>query len=366
MIELAKPDLNGNEAAYVADCMATGWVSSIGPYITRFEEAFAHIAGTRHAIATNNGTTALHLALVALGVGAGDEVIVPTATYVATANAVTYCGATVVLVDVEPRTLNLSLDAVKAAVTERTKVVIAVHLYGVPAAVAELRAWCDEIGILLLEDAAEAHGALINDAPVGSFGHAAIFSFFGNKIITTGEGGMVTTDDDAVAALARQLRGQGMDPAHRYWFPMVGFNYRMTNVQAAIGVAQTERFAELVSHRADLRDQYDAHLLQFGDLLEITAPPAGTAPVAWLYNVYVRDTDAARRDAIMRHLFSAGVDSRPVFYPMHQLPPYRSTRPFPVADEWCARGISLPLHTGLRPDDVTTVSRALIEAIRAS
>ncbi|HEU4849367.1 MAG TPA: DegT/DnrJ/EryC1/StrS family aminotransferase [Terrimesophilobacter sp.] len=362
-IELAQPDLGGNELAYVTECVTSGWVSSHGEFIGRFERDFARFVGVEHAVATNNGTTALHLALVALGVGPGDEVIVPTVTYVATANAVSYCGATPVLVDVEPGTLNLDVALVERAITSRTKGVIPVHLYGVPANVHELRALCSDRDLFVLEDAAEAHGAAIGDQRVGSLGDVGMFSFFGNKIITTGEGGIATTDDAELAGRLRLYRGQGMDPARRYWFPVIGYNYRMTNIQAALGVAQLERFEEFLARREALSAAYRDLLRPLADRVELASPQTGATAVPWLQNVYLRDADEERRDTVMASLAEAGIDTRPVFRPMHQLPPYRSDASFPVADDWAMRGISLPLHTALTESEVEQVCTALAVAV---
>ena len=241
LIPVAAPVFAGREREYVADCMESGWISSAGKYVELFEAEFAKFCGVRHAVSCCNGTAALHLALAALGVGPGDEVIVPTLTFVATANAVTYCGARPVFADSEAETWNLDPAHVASKITPRTKGIVAVHLYGNPAEMDALRALAHRHGLFLLEDAAEAHGALYRDAHAGSLGDIAAFSFYGNKIIATGEGGMVTTDDDALAARVRLLRGQGMDAERRYWFPVVGYNYRMMNLPAAIGLAQLER-----------------------------------------------------------------------------------------------------------------------------
>ncbi|MCU1527036.1 MAG: perosamine synthetase [Frondihabitans sp.] len=362
-IALAQPDLAGNELKYVTECLETGWISSIGHFITDFEQAFTEVSGTRFAVASNNGTTALHLALLALGVGPGDEVIVPTVTYVATANAVKYCGATPVLADVSPGTLNIDPDELERLVTPRTKGVVSVHLYGIPADVKAIGAFCDTHDLFHLEDAAESHGATVDGKPVGSFGDAAIFSFFGNKIVTTGEGGMVVTDDPALEKHIRLLRGQGMDPERRYWFPEVGYNYRMTNIQAAIGVAQLERFEGLLAARLELASRYATRLKAIEGIV-LAEVPEGVISVPWLQNVYLEEGDGARRDSVMRALKEEGVDSRPVFYPMHVLPAFETSRPFPVADEWSARGISLPLHTGLSIDDVDRVTDTLARVLR--
>lgn len=364
-INLAQPDLGGREQEYVAEAMTTGWISSIGHYIGEFESKFAEFAGVEHAIATNNGTTALHLALVALGVKAGDEVIVPSVTYVASANAIAYCGATAVLVDVDPGTLNIDPAALEAAITDKTVAVIAVHLYGIPARMTEINAICKPRNIFVVEDAAEAHGAKIGDDSVGSLGDVAIFSFFGNKILTTGEGGMVTTRDPELAATLRLLRGQGMDPDRRYWFPVVGYNYRMTNIAAAIGLAQLERYDEFIAKRTQLTDRYDERLAAVAHLLEAVEVPAGFTRVPWLFNIYPVGIGAAERDAIMAALKERGVDSRPVFYPMHVLPAFESDAPFPVSDEWSARGISLPLHTALTIDDIDFVTAAVSDILQA-
>lgn len=358
MIPVSKPDLSGNESAYVTDCVASSWISSAGAYLTRFEEEFAAFCGTRHAVATNNGTTALHLALLAVGVRPGDEVVVPTLTYIASANAVTYCGATPVFVDVDPSTLALDPAAVARALTPRTRAVMPVHLYGRPADMTALRAVVAGTGIALVEDAAEAHGARVGDRPVGSLGDVGTFSFFGNKIITTGEGGAVTTDDDETAARLRLLRGQGMDPQRRYWFPVVGFNYRMTNMAAAVGCAQLERVDSMLADRRRIARRYADGLAGLPGVRTLGTTP-GTEGVDWLVTV-LTDLPAHQRDEVMLGMAGDGIETRPVFYPMHALPPYpRPGERFPVADAVAAGGISLPTYVGLRDDDVDRVVRSL-------
>lgn len=365
-VNLAQPDLGGNEARYVNDCVESGWISSIGKYIPLFEDAVGKIAGTSHNVATNNGTTALHVALLALGVEEGDEVILPTVTYVATANAVKYCGATPVLVDVLPGTLNIDPAQFEAAITPRTKGVVSVHLYGIPADVVAVNDICARHGLFHLEDAAESHGATVDGKPVGSFGDAGIFSFFGNKIVTTGEGGVVVTNRPDVAETVRLLKGQGMDPKRRYWFPVIGYNYRMTNIEAAIGLAQLERFDQLVAARTVLAERYAQGLGALADRIEHIEVEPNVKTVPWLQNVYLKDADTGRRDRVMALLKERGVDSRPVFYPMHVLPAFFSDAPFPVADDWSARGLSLPLHTALTLEDVDYVCEAVSEAIAAA
>lgn len=364
-IQVARPKLDGRELEYVTECITSGWISSAGQYVDRFEKAFAASVGVRHAVTCSNGTVALHLALLALNIGPGDEVIIPTLTYVACANAVHYCGAKPVLVDSEPDTMNLSPDAVAAAITPRTRAVMAVHLYGHPADMHALRDVCTGHGVRLIEDAAEAHGATIGGQVVGSFGDIATFSFFGNKILTTGEGGMVTTQNDDLAGYVRLFRGQGQDPARRYWFPIVGYNYRMTNVAAALGLAQLERIDEHVADRHRVGEGYDRRLRHLHEFLQLPTERPGYTNVRWLYTVVLTERVRRSRDDVMASLAAAGVESRPVFYPMHDLPPYRdSTRSFPEADRLSAGGISLPTHGDLSEDDLDYICDSLEPLLR--
>src|SRR5713101_1085535 len=259
-IPVAQPKLAGNERQYVLDCIETSWISSVGKYIVAFEEKFARFCNVEHAIATNNGTTALHLALVALGLQPGDEVLVPTVTYIATANAVRYCHAKPVLVDVCHDTMAINPAELERKITAKTKGIIPVHLYGHPAEMGPINDVAKRHGLFVLEDAAEAHGAEYLGRRVGGLGTCATFSFFGNKIVTTGEGGMVTTNDPDLAAKLRLHRGQGMNPKRRYWFEVVGYNYRMTNIQAAIGLAQMETIHTALADRENIAQWYNQAL----------------------------------------------------------------------------------------------------------
>lgn len=362
-ISVAEPKLAGNERKYVLDCLDTNWISSNGKYIGAFEEAFASFCGVKHAIAANNGTTALHLALVALGLGPGDEVIIPTVTYIATANAVRYCGATPVLVDVCADTMNIDPVQVEQKITPRTRGIIPVHLYGHPADMVALSGIARKHGLWILEDAAEAHGAEVQGKRVGNLSECATFSFFGNKIVTTGEGGMVTTNDDELAAKLRLYRGQGVDPKRRYWFPVIGYNYRMTNIQAAIGLAQMETIDAALEDRQVLAKMYDEALHPLKDQLVLPETQPGMHHVYWMYTVFLRDGDEGRRDAIMRALDEAGIETRPVFYPMHVLPPYKEDASYPVADLWAQRGMNLPTHQFMTRDDVNRIAASLAQAL---
>jgi perosamine synthetase len=362
VIYLAKPNLNGNEINYVMDCLNTSWISSIGEYIERFEQSLASFSESKYVVATNNGTTALHLALVALGITQGDEVLVPTLTYIATANAVRYCGATPVLVDVLPDTLEIDLDDAMSKVTAKTKAIIPVHLYGIPSDMDSILTFSQAKSLIVVEDAAEAHGAKFDGKSVGSFGHASIFSFFGNKILTTGEGGAVATNDLGLYQKLKLLRGQGMDPSRRYWFPVIGYNYRMTNIQAAIGLAQIERVGEFLEKRQEIKNYYDVGFQPIQGHLNTPRIPKNREPVPWLYNINLNFGDESVRDEITSNMRKNGVDSRPLFTPMHKLPPYKQYGSWPIADLWSSRGFSIPMHTELTADDIETV----IEVVTAS
>ena len=362
-IYVAEPKLSGREREYVLDCIDSTWISSNGKYITQFEESFAKFCGTKHAIATNNGTTALHLALIAMGLQAGDEVLIPTVTYIATANAVRYCGAIPVLVDVCPSTMNIDPADLSRHVTTKTKGIIPVHLYGHPAEMGPIMDFAQKHDLFVVEDAAEAHGAEYNGEKVGTFGDCSVFSFFGNKIVTTGEGGMVTTNDDALAEKLRLYRGQGMDPKRRYWFEVIGYNYRMTNIQAAIGLAQMENIEQALSDRTQLARWYDEALSPLKEYIILPEQALWAKQVYWMYNIFLREGNELERDAVMLALNNLDIETRPVFYPMHILPPYKQSSTFPVADLWAQRGINLPTHQLLTQEDVSRIADALKQVI---
>lgn len=364
-IPVAAPALVGREREYVDDCLASSWISSAGDYIERFEEAFAAICAVPHGIACSSGTSAIHTALLALGAGPGDEVIVPTLTFVASANPVVDCEATPVFVDAEPATWNLDPDRIAAAVTPRTTGILVVHLYGHPADMDPILEIAERHGLWVLEDAAEAHGAHYRDRVVGSIGHAAAFSFYGNKIITTGEGGMVVTADAQLAERARLLRGQGQDPARRYWFPRHGFNYRMTNVAAAIGLAQTERFAWHLGRRREIAGWYRERL---GATAALSLSPEleWARSAFWMTCATVAPEAACDRDGLMAALHAAGIETRPFFTPMHALPLYRDVaagHSFPVADDLAARGLNLPSGALLTRAEIDRVCDAVLAAL---
>lgn len=364
-IPVAAPILNGNEKKYVLDCLESTWISSSGKYIERFEEAFAEFCGVEHALSCSNGTVALHLALLSLGVGPGDEVIMPTLTYVATANAVTYCGARPVFIDSELETWNLDPALIDEKITPRTKGVIVVHLYGHPVDMDPVLALARKHGLFVIEDAAEAPGAEYKGRRSGSLGDIATFSFYGNKIITTGEGGMVVTNDSELASRVGLLKDQGMDIERRYWFPIVGYNYRMTNVAAAIGLAQLEKANWHIARRREIAVQYAKRLRHLpGITLQPEKPWARN--VYWMTSIVLNEQWPVPRDTVMARLADAGIETRPFFHLMHTLPMYeyltREQR-FPIAEYLAARGLSLPSSAALSEKDVGYICDQLIRIL---
>jgi perosamine synthetase len=368
MIPVWEPVLDGNEEKYVLDCMRTAWISSAGEYLTRFETAFARWCGARHGVACSSGTTAVHLALAAAGIGPGDEVILPDFTLVACANMAILAGARPVLVDADPETWCLDPARIEERLTPRTRAILAVHLYGHPCDMSSINDIARRRGLLVVEDGAEAHGAEVNGRKVGSLGTAACFSFYGNKILTTGEGGMVVTDDDRLAERARLLRNQAFEEP-RFVHREFGFNYRMTNVQAAIGLAQTEKADEKVARKREIARIY-LELLGNREDVRLPVERPWAKNVYWMFGVLLGDAFRAGRDEVMRRLRVKGVDTRAFFHPLHSQPLYarggpgnfpRTDGDFPVSDELWRRGLYLPSGLGLTRGQQEEVVARLLE-----
>jgi perosamine synthetase len=354
-IPVYEPWIGRREEEYVMDAVRSGWISSLGKYVTRFEEEFSQFCGAAHGVSTSNGTTALHLALHALGIGAGDEVIVPALSFVASANAVAYTGAKPVFVDVDPNTWTLDVDEVESAISGRTRAIMPVHLYGHPAKMGRLRELAEVAGLWLVEDAAEAHGAAINGRRVGAIGTIGAFSFYGNKIITTGEGGMLTTNDAELAARCRMLRDHAMPPERRYWHEEVGFNYRLTNLQAAVGVAQLERIDAFVSRKREIALGY-SRLLANIDGIKLPVELTGYTNVYWMYSILVDRPFPLNRDDLIVALRNEGIDSRPFFHSLDTLPPYQSKSPKPCALALSQKGLNLPSSPRLTDEQVEQIA----------
>ncbi|CAK0742682.1 GDP-perosamine synthase [Gammaproteobacteria bacterium] len=363
IIPVYEPNITENDIEQIGWAARSGWVSSLGEFIIQFEEAFARFCQTQFALTVSNGTAALHLALISLDIGEGDEVIIPDLTFVATANAVTYTGARVVPVEIDPDTLCLSPVAFEAAITSRTKAVIPVHLYGHPAEMVAICAIAGHYGIRVIEDAAEAHGAEAHGRRVGSFGDFGAFSFYANKLITTGEGGMLTTNDPVLYERAKFLRDHAMSRNRRYWHTEVGYNYRITNLQAALGCSQLQRIDQILRSKREVFTSYYSQLASLpGISLNRCALWANS--VYWMVNVEHQEWNEASRDNIMAQLKQFGVDSRPYFYPISDLPMYQDTSvATPIAHSISKRGINLPSSPTLLKSDIDRVCNALRKII---
>ena len=367
LLRVCETRLDGNERRYLNECIDSNWISSGGAFVPRFERLFAEQMGCRFGIACANGTAALHLALATLGIGRGDEVVIPAFTMIATANAVAYTGATPMLADSEPQTGNINPLWVEPLIGPRTKAIVVVHTYGHPVEFDSIARIAARNGIPVVEDAAEAHGAIYGGRRVGSLGAAASFSFYGNKIVSTGEGGMVTTNDPEIARLARLLRDHAFSPERHFWHSFVGFNYRMTNLQAAVGLAQTERLEHLVEARRQHARWYTERLAAVPGL-KLPVEREGVRSANWMYGILVGDDFGMSRDELRRRLASRGIETRTFFIPIHLQPIYFRKfrdRSFPVAEHLCRRGMYLPSGSGLSEEEVDFVAREIAAAKRA-
>lgn len=339
LIPVYQPSLHGNEKLYAIDCLDSTWISSKGKYLSLFENSVARFVGIEFASAVSNGTVALHTALLALGVGPGDEVIVPALTYIASVNAIAYTGATPVFADSLPDTWQLDPADVRRKITGRTKAIMLVHLYGHPCDMDAFAALAAEHNLLMVEDCAEALGTYYKGRHVGTFGHIATFSFYGNKTITTGEGGMVITNDHTLFQRMLHFKGQGLATYRQYWHDVVGYNYRMTNICAAIGLAQMEQIDVILPKKRALAEHYRQALK--GLPLSLHDEAADTTHSYWMVSILL---DAPRhRDSLMAYLGENQIETRPLFYPINTMPMYSShfVR-CPVAEDIARRGINLP------------------------
>lgn len=367
IIPVCEPTLAGNELKYVVQAVETNWISSAGSFIRDFEERFAEYCGVKYGIACANGTVAMHLAIATLGLEPGDEVILPTFTMIATINAVTYCGATPVLVDMEPDYWQMDISKVEAAITPRTKAIVPVHIYGHPTDMDPLRDLAQKYGIMIIEDAAESHGAEYKGRRTGGLGDAAGFSFYGNKLITTGEGGMVTTNNREIARLAWNLRDHAFSHERHFWHKYVGFNYRMTNLQAAVGLAQAEQLDAFVDARR--RNAY-AYTERLSTISGIQTPREAewAKNVYWMYGIMVDEAEfGMNRDQLRKVLADHGIETRTFFIPMHVQPVYYRQfkgQRFPVAEDLCKRGFYLPSASSLSIGEIEYITHVIREAQR--
>lgn len=351
-----QPSLSGNEKKYVNECLDSTWISSKGKFIGEFEEKFAKFVGVSHAATVCNGTVALHLALVALGIGEGDEVIVPTLTYIASVNAIAYTGAKPVFVDSLPDTWQMDPKDVEKKITTKTKAIMAVHLYGQPCEMDELVKIAKQNNIFLIEDCAEAIGSKYKGKHVGTFGDISTFSFFGNKTITCGEGGMVVTNDETLHDRLVHYKGQGLAKYREYWHDVVGYNYRMTNIQAAIGLAQLEQVETFLAKKKQIANWYKEALK--GLSVEFHGEEKNTSNSYWMCSILA--DKAENRDKLRKALKEAGIETRPLFYPAHTMPMYSENfEKHKVAENLGWRGMNLPSYPALEEKDIVFICEAI-------
>lgn len=366
MIPISEPSVGKAELANVIEAVKSGWVSSRGRFVSLFEEDFAHLHGMTHAISTSNGTNALHLALAALGVGPGDEVIVPSLTFVASGNSVRYCGARPVFVDTDARSWQMDPAKIEKAVTKRTKAIMAVHLYGHACDMDAIVRIAKRNKLFLVEDNAEGLGSFYKGRRTGTMSDISCFSFYGNKVMTTGEGGMCLTRQSPLARRMAILRDHGMSLERKYWHEEIGFNYRMTNIQAAMGVAQLKRLPEFLAKRKTIASWYDHDLasLRREGLLEFQPQMKWSTQNHWMYCIALPQGEPRRKE-IMDELYRNGVETRPLFYPLHTFPPYAGKLRLPVAEELSERGLTLPMSVNLTRKQVRFVASALERVLRS-
>jgi perosamine synthetase len=364
LIPVSAPLLDGNEGKYLAECIRTGWISSEGPFVTRFEEQFAARSGRRFGVAVSNGSVALEAAVAALQLAPGDEFILPTFTIISCAAAIVRAGAIPVVIDCDHRTWNMTVDAIEAAITPRTRAIMVVHLYGLPVDMDPVLTLADRHRLKIIEDAAEAHGQTYKGRPCGSFGDISTFSFYANKHLTTGEGGMLVTDDEKLAERCRSLRNLCFQSKKRFVHEELGWNFRMTSLQAALGLAQLERLDEFVLRKRRLGAQYSELL---ADLSGLQLPLRRT-PYAkntyWVYGLVLNDEVPFAAEEAMRQLAKLGVGTRPFFWPIHEQPVFRRMGLFkrghhPVAERIARRGFYIPSGLALTDEQIVQVSQAV-------
>lgn len=357
-IPVYQPNLSGREREFVLDCLDSTWISSGGKYIPAFERAICEYTGSAHAIAVFNGTVALHLALQCLDIGPGDEVLVPAFTYIASVNAIVTTGATPVLVEARTDDWLMDLEDARRRITPRTKAIMPVHLYGFACDPVAVRALADEYALKIIEDAAEAMGVFVDGRHVGIDADAATFSFFGNKTVTCGEGGAVITKSKELAENLAITKNHGMSPQRRYWHDRLGFNYRMTNIQAAIGCAQMERIGDIVARKQQVYAAYRDGLRDV-PLTWQTSALKGLESSFWLISMLARDE--ATRDGIMAALTAAGIESRPVFHCAHKMPMLAGQvfETYPVAEDISRRGFSVPSYPDLSAADIALICEVI-------
>lgn len=367
MIPVNEPLLNGNEKKYLNECIDTGWISSEGPFIKKFEEEFSNKNNRKHGIAVCNGTAALEIAVESLGISEGDEVIIPAFTIISCASSIIKSGAIPVLVDSDIHTWNMDISQIESKITSKTKAIMVVHIYGLPVDMDPVLEIAKKYGLKIIEDAAEAHGQTYKGKPCGSFGDVSVFSFYPNKLITTGEGGMVLTDNDAIADHLRSLRNLCFTANKRFVHEELGWNMRMTNVQAAIGLAQLERWNVSIARKREMGKLY-TELLKNVEQISLPLTKTDYADnIYWVFGIMLKDKDKSA-EQIMKQLAEKGIGTRPFFYPMHLQPVLKrmglyNNESYPNAENMYHNGFYLPSGLAITDEQIHEVVRTLKEIL---
>jgi perosamine synthetase len=364
MIPVFRPVIGEKESEYVNNCLKENWISHDGKFNKIFEREFPKFCGVKYGISVTSGTSALHLALLALKIGKGDEVIVPNFTMASCGFAVSYCGAKPVFVDSERETWNIDVNKIEEKISDKTKAIMVVHIFGHPCEMDEVVALSDKYSLKVIEDCAEAHGAVYKGRKVGSFGDVAVFSFYANKVITTGEGGMLITNSETIAERARWLHNLAFDKERRYIHEEIGYNFRMTNLQAAIGLAQLERIDVIIEKKRRIARTYSSYL---AGIEGITLPPEKpyVRNIYWMYGIIVEKDFGMSRDLLKSELFSEGIDSRFFFTPLHSQPCFSQynydKKDFLVSIELSQKGFYLPSGIDLTDEQIGFICNKIKE-----
>jgi len=361
-IRIAEPDISGNELKYLTECIETNWISSSGSFVKKFEEKFAEYCGTKYATSCSNGTAALQLSLLALGVKKGDEVITPNLTFGATVSVIKHCNATPILADIDKKTWNISGREIERNITPKTKAIMPVHLYGNSCNMKEIQEIAQKYDLKVIEDAAEAHGAEYDSKKVGSIGDVGCFSFFGNKIITTGEGGICTSNDKELIKKIDLLKNHGMTKEKRYWHDVIGHNFRLTNIQAAIGLAQIEKIEEFNKKRDSLAKLYKENLKNLSEI-EFQEITENSKPVYWMFPISLTEDANINVDQLAEKLRENGIETRKIFHPLHKMPVYLDLSEYPHSELVYKKGLILPMHNLLKEEQVNYICETLKKII---
>ena len=369
MILVNSPLLNGNEKKYLNECIDTGWISSEGPFVSKFEDLMSSKMKRKFAIAVSNGSIALDAALVALDLKVGDEVIMPTFTIISCASAIIRTGAKPVLIDSDPLTWNMDVNQIEKKITKNTKAIMVVHIYGLPCDMDPILEIANKYSLKIIEDAAEVHGQFYKDRPCGSFGDISILSFYPNKHITTGEGGMILTNDENIAEKCRSLRNLCFQKSKRFVHEELGWNYRMTNLQAALGVAQLERLDEFVYLKRKMGQKYTKLLSGISNIMIPLTNTEYANNIYWIYGVVLKESYSGDAEKVMKALKTEGVDTRPFFWPMHEQPIFKKmglffNEKYPVAENLARRGFYIPSGLALQENEMEIVSKKLIKILK--